>query len=273
MKALLYRTLWGLESDLSKAVDHIAAIAAEGWDGLHTLGIAAGDPGRLRESLAEHQLGYVGQVMTFGKSPEDHLDWFRRGIENARELGAVYVTAHVGRDSWDDETCERFLAAALDIESEFALPVAHETHRGRILFTPWRTRRLLERFDDLRLNCDFSHWTCVAERLLEHEQDIVALAAERALHIDARVGHGEGPQVPDPRSPHFARELETHEAWWQLVWDAQAARSAESFGFTPEFGPPPYQPVGVDGQPLANVNELNVWMRDRLRMRFGDNGG
>jgi hypothetical protein len=37
---------------------------------------------------------------------------------------------------------------------------------------------------------------------------------------------------------------------------------------TPEHGPPPYQPCAPDGTPLADIDEVNVWLGERQRRRF-----
>jgi site-specific recombinase XerD len=38
----------------------------------------------------------------------------------------------------------------------------------------------------------------VAERMLHTETEIIRQCADRCIHIHARVGYEEGPQVPDP---------------------------------------------------------------------------
>ena len=69
--------------------------------------------------------------------------------------------------------------------------MAHETHRGRILFNPWITCRLLDRFEHLKLCCDFSHWVCVSERLIDDHcaegvSGITVLASKPRIELEAR---------------------------------------------------------------------------------------
>jgi len=121
----------------------------------------------------------------------------------------------------------------------------------------------------LKLTCDFSHWVCVAERLLEDCGDIIQLAAQRCQHLHARVGFEEGPQVSDPRAPEWARHVAVHEGWWDQIWSAQAKRGLEIPTLTPEFGPAPYLPLLPYTQmPVANLSDICDWMAHRQKNRF-----
>src|SRR5207237_10016506 len=132
--------------------------------------------------------------------------------------------------------------------------VSHETHRGRVFYSPWATMPLVRQFPELKLNFDLSHWTCVAERMLDGEEENLKFLATRCIHIHARVGYEEGPQVPDPRAPEYQRHLEAHERWWGLVWDSQQKRGLEVSTLTPEFGPPGY----LHTLPFTNVHVTDL---------------
>jgi hypothetical protein len=155
------------------------------------------------------------------------------------------------------------------LEAKGGVAIAHETHRGRILFNPWTTSRLLTRFPDLKLCCDFSHWVCVCERLIEDQIGIIRQCADHCLHLHARVGYEQGPQVPDPRAPEYQRHLEAHEAWWRLVWEAQAKRGFRVSTLTPEFGPPDYQhTLPFTRTPVSNLEEICDWQARRQAENF-----
>jgi hypothetical protein len=88
------------------------------------------------------------------------------------------------------------------------MPMAVETHRSRVLCSPWTIASVPEEVPGVRLSVDLSHWTCVAESIDLRAKVIDALAGT-ACHIDAQVGHAQDPQVPDPRvesaAPQVAR--------------------------------------------------------------------
>ncbi len=94
----------------------------------------------------------------------------------------------------DEEAVEVF-EAALEMEREAGIPLAWETHRRRILYTSWRTARLLPRFPELKLLADYSHWVLVAERMLEDRTDDLKIANQRVIHIQGRAGGPEQPQL------------------------------------------------------------------------------
>ncbi len=268
MQLVLTRNLWGLADDPAQYAEALTGVAAAGYDAVACPVQLIPDKARFADALAASGLEYIPQAFSFGATYDDHLTMFEQAIRAAAEFSPRHVICQAGPDGWSTDDALRFLRDALKIGEAVGVTCAHETHRGRILYSPWVARPLIEALPELRLACDLSHWVCVTERAAMSEA-LLTLLGSRALHIDARVGHEEGPQVPDPRSPRYEKHLQLHEQWWRTIWDARDAAGQAALTVAPEFGPPPYQPVDPwTGEPLADVNELNDWMAARVKERF-----
>ena len=266
MELLIYRHLWGITEAWETLFPRIKDLKYRGIE--HILP-DEGDRKRFRNLLDLHGFDYIAQVVTTGTTVADHVKSFQRVVGEARTLGPRKINCHSGCDWFSEEEARRFFGEALEFESRVGVPVAHETHRGRILYNPWTTQRILTEFPQLNLSCDFSHWVLVCERLLESESDIVRQAAERCIHIHARVGYEEGPQVPDPRAPEYERHVLAHERWWTQVWDAQEKRGLAESTLTPEFGAPDYlHTLPYTRMPVADLWDICNWQADRQRSRF-----
>lgn len=259
-----YRTLWGVEEPLDAVLPRLPDQGFVGIEApLPTLQAHAPD------LAARYGLRCLPMIFTEGATVDEHIQSFREQLTACAAYDPPLVTCHDGVDRWSDAEARRYFEAVLAIEAAIGLPVAHETHRGRLLYTPWRTAVLLDAFPNLQLCCDFSHWVCVCERLLDDLADMVARCAERALHVHARVGYEEGPQVPDPRAPEYARHLAAHECWWEQIWTAQRSRGFPATTLTPEYGPPLYlhtQPFS--GTPVADLSEICIWQAARALKQF-----
>jgi sugar phosphate isomerase/epimerase len=272
LKLDVFRSLWGAipdNADDDVMVDRLQWVTDCGYDGVETPMFLVADLPRFVESAAGHGLDYIAMAMTFGRTVDDHLSMWRDEMARAASVPHRFVVAHAGSDAWRDAEVDRFYTEALAVAADHGLTVAFETHRSRPTFSPWATARLLERFPEMQINCDFSHWVVVAERLLSEEGGVFALCADRARHIHARVGHEGGPQVNDPRAPEWADHLAVHEAWWDQIWDSQERQGFDVTTLTPEWGPPPYQPtLPYSGEPIGDLAEICDWMADRQRTRF-----
>jgi hypothetical protein len=264
MELRVFRHLWGVSEPLDRFVP---AAASRGYAGIED--VVSGKDERFRELLDRSGLEYIALAMTSGATVRDHLASFREQLAHAKRLGARLVNAHAGRDAWPLSDSRQFFREALAIGADSGTAVAYETHRGRILYNPWTTRDLLLELPELRLTCDFSHWVCVAERRFDDELDVIRLAATRCLHIHARVGSAESPQVPDPRAPEYGEEVASHEQWWDMCWDAQAECGVPETTLTPEFGPAPYlMHLPYTNVPVADLAAICDWQADRQRARF-----
>jgi hypothetical protein len=193
-----------------------------------------------------------------------------RKVQFALECAPLFVTVLAGSDSWPVGQSVDFLGRACQAADDFGIAATFETHRSRSLYSPWAARELLFQLPRIRLTCDFSHWCCVCERLvLDQEPEILALCAERADHIHARIGYEQGPQVPHPGAPEYQAALDAHERWWDAVWSAPDRRARGFTTVTPEFGPDGYlQSIPFSGTPAASLDEVNAWMAERIRARF-----
>ena len=118
----------------------------------------------------------------------------------ALECGPMFITVIGGCDAWTLTQSVEFFGEAMEISKALGVRMSFETHRSRCLFNPWTTREILLQLPAMELTCDFSHWCVVCERLIDTEPEIIALCAERAHHIHARVGYDQGP----PRGPTSA---------------------------------------------------------------------
>lgn len=273
MTLQVYKTLWGHDADFAQACEQAVAAGFDGIEGPAPLDAEQSRAWRAR--LASHNLAYIAEIATGGSyvpdrrvSLQGHLDDFARKLEASLALQPEFVTCLGGCDAWPESQSLEFFARAMDLAAASQVTVSFETHRGRIFFNPWVTERLCRALPALKLTCDFSHWCVVCERLFDADDEQLAAVFSQAFHIHARVGYDQGPQVPDPSSPLYARAVSQHELWWQRIW-ATKADKGESITMTPEFGPDGYQAVDPrSGDPVGDLWEMNCWMADRQRHAY-----
>lgn len=274
MELLLFKTLWGHTGSIDEA---IASAGKHGFDGIE--GLTPVNPAarrELRARLADAGLVYIAEICTAGSyvpernaSVADHLESFRQQAEASLECAPSFLTVVAGCDAWPLSTSVDFFGAAMEAAKPLGITVSFETHRSRSTFNPWITRDILLALPDMKLTCDFSHWCCVCERFIDTEPDVLALCAERARHIHARVGYDQGPQVPHPAAPEYQSALEAHERWWRMIWRAQSERGVAVSTMTPEFGTDGYlQCAPFTQTPVADLVEINAWMARREREQF-----
>lgn len=275
MQLSLFRSLWTLRGNLAAALEECQASEFDGIEGPVPL-----NPKRretFTRELRTAAVPYIAEITTGGgyvpdaaASPEWHLEDFRRKAEASLEGHPLFLTVLAGSDAWPLAQSVDFLGRLLAIAGELGVDANIETHRSRILFHPWITCEILTQLPELRLTCDFSHWCCVCERLvLEEEPELLALCAQRARHIHARVGYDQGAQVPHPAAPEFAQALTAHERWWAALWEAQEDAGCPLTTMTPESGPDGYlHTLPFTGMPVADLDEINRWMAARQRRHF-----
>ncbi|KAJ0393157.1 hypothetical protein P43SY_010454 [Pythium insidiosum] len=300
----------------------LARIKAQGYDGIEAslsdLELLGGAR-VVNELLAKHDLQLIVGVYSGWTDYEDrnlhehfdgvsqHLDRLRRQLDLALDQYGdaspsssssssspsrlAWINAHSGTDHWNKLDQMEYVAHALEIESELELDIlSHETHRGRLFYSPWPTLELLDAFPSLKLSLDFSHWCVVTERLLDTEFDErwIRRVLPFVHHVHGRVGTAQRPQIAVmPGHPAAQHEVDRFERLWESVWAAQLARSqfaqaTERKGsrvrggvstFTPEYGPVPYAPRDVanpeaDGYDVDAVCELQMARQRKQFARF-----
>lgn len=221
-------------------------------------------------ALEKFDLRLIGQYyQSFEKDFEDHITNYESCLRNLAGADPMKIDAQTGKDYFSFEENQALFDLAGEISRAYDIPIAHETHRNKALFAAHTTKEILLRVPDLPITADFSHWCAVAESLLEDQQDAVELACKHAIHIHARVGYEEGPQVNDPRAVEWERQLNAHLQWWDDIIAHQRSKGTKVFTITPEFGPAPYmQALPYSREPVANQWDINVYIMQILKDRY-----
>jgi hypothetical protein len=272
MKLLLVRHLWGV--DLTHGLGaHLGRWREVGYQAIEASRRTVPDAGELKRLLKSEGFQWIPQVFSNmfegGGSVAAHLRTLQEQIEECVDAEPLFFNAHTGSDAWTLNEAEDFYGAVGDLETKLDVICSHETHRSRYFGNPWNTYRLIKRIPDIRLTADFSHWVCVAERLLADAAPLLSTIFPHCHHLHARVGYEEGPQVSDPRAPEWQGHLQVHERWWDAIWSAQRLAGASITTLTPEFGPPPYlQTLPFTAQPVADLTSICDWMAIRQLQRF-----
>jgi hypothetical protein len=181
----------------------------------------------------------------------------------------LYINCHSGKDYFPTEVNEEIIQHTIGLAKETGLIICHETHRSRILFAAHIAKQYIQKFPDLRMTLDISHWCNVHESLLYDQEDTVQLALTRVDHVHARIGHPEGPQVNDPRAPEWSETLKRHLEWWDKVVALKIKNGINQLTILTEFGPLDYMPtLPYTRQPLADQWAINVHMMNLLRKRY-----
>jgi len=266
MQILILGTQWGFENLAFE--DFIIKIKEAGFDGVDTW---IPEQSRERKNflrlLNEYRLPVVcHQHQAKGNNIIEFCRSFEYYLNLCMECGPILINSHSGRDHFNINDQLRVIDVANEFSVKNNIRVVHETHRGRIGFSPYNAKELFELRPEMKVTADLSHWVCVTESYLQHCTDIVNETITRTEHIHARVGYPEGPQVPDPRAAEWQEATSIFLDWWIRILDHKRMRGEKTFTITPEFGPPPYMlTVPSTKQPIADQFELNCFIKDRIR--------
>lgn len=263
-------TNWGFDG----SVDEFCAKAKKaGYDGIEIWWPTDNKPAQdeLFTALKKHQLD-VGFLCGGGQEdPQEHLTYFKKMTEAAAKQNIqrpLYINCHSARDHFPVDINSAFIEHTNRLSKETGIIICHETHRSRIMFAAHVAKTYIDKYPELKLTLDISHWCNVHESLLHDQKEAVDKAIERTEHIHARIGHQEGPQVNDPRAPEWDEAVKAHFAWWDRVIERKK-KKGETATFLTEFGPPTYMPtLPYTQQPLANQWDINIHMMNLLRKRY-----
>lgn len=258
MKVNIVKSLWGMvEGDSLE--DKLSLIRDAGYSGVECEPPDMA-PEAWRKLCEQYGLVYIAAIYSLT------VDEFAENAKRASSYGPHVINAQTGRDYLDFDAGCRYFERALEVEQRIGVRIAHETHRHRMFFTPWTTARYLDRFPELSICADISHWVLVTESRLADMTEHLEKAFRRAIHVHARIGHEEAPQVPDPRAPRYAEYVDLYESWWRRIFESKARSGAATMTVTPEYGPPNYMPIQPEsGEPVANLWDVCLWGANRLR--------
>ncbi|RZJ55443.1 MAG: sugar phosphate isomerase/epimerase, partial [Flavobacterium sp.] len=202
--------------------------------------------GALNMIRQQREFIFVAQSVPDSVAKETVTQHIQRVQKRLRDLVALepdFINSHTGKDFFSfDDNC-RVIEAIEELAEKSGVAIVHETHRGRFSFHAPAMTGYLERFPQMKLAADYSHWCNVSESLLEGQEELLEKMLPNITHLHARVGQEQAPQVSDPFAPEWQRHLDIFTGWWKQIIEYQKAIGTKSFTITPEFGPYPYMPV------------------------------
>ncbi|TPX40318.1 hypothetical protein SeMB42_g06057 [Synchytrium endobioticum] len=262
MQVEFYRALWGVDEEYETLFPRLQK---EGFAGVEVSLASIGYPDtsktqRFTTLRKKHSLkflcgvytawdNYIGEWAPYSVS--EHLQQFKTEIAAAKELGACHCNSHSGGDDLSDEEAIDFFKGAIAISKVMGMTVSHETHRGRILYSPWRTYKFLKQLPELRLTLDLSHWVIVSERHVlspssPHYKSLLDLVASRVDHIHSRCSTTQSSQIDDPSATEGWDALcrAEFDAVWEHVWTVQRGMGTKVITMDVEYGPPDVEDGG-----------------------------
>ncbi len=248
----LYRSLCGSSNKDWTSVFFPSLNESPYFDGIEASLSDIGHNGKPEETLSlffsllqKHQKSWICGLYTswndyIGDWPEkltvsDHLAQFEQQFKIISQLpvAPVYINCHSGSDCFTRSQALEFFNSAHLIHQRTCpqIPLGHETHRGRILYSPWVALDILDQGAPISFTLDLSHWIVVAERKIPHH--LLKPIMDRTKHIHARVGTAQAPQIADPMNP---ADNPDYVKYFHDVWSDIAARDP-GISITPEYGP------------------------------------
>lgn len=269
MKLLILCPQWGYEH--LEVENFLVNVKMAGYDGVETW---MPDDKYERKSfislLQKYQLSIVShQHQATGKDIHQYCKSLDYYLSSCLECNPILINSHSGRDYYTIDEQLRVIDHVEAFSVKNNITIAHETHRGRIGYSPYNAMELFKKRPNMKITADFSHWTCVTESWLENSTAIMEEAIMRTKHIHARVGYTQGPQIPDPRLAAWQKPVNFFLSIWEQIFIHQKLQNVDFFTITTEFGPPPYMWTKTENNfPIASQWEINLYMKDLLKIKL-----
>lgn len=245
----IYKTLWGVTEPLESLLPRLRSEL--GYAGVEAclLYTSPADRSTLLTASQTGTIKIILMLQTIGKTVEEHLSTLEHQLEEAIPFKPRKINIHGGQDFWSFDESSKYFNGFLALQDKFRasdklgdIPMLHETHRGRILYSPWSSLPLLKAFPSLLLTADLSHWVVVAERYLDVDfAEVMQLVSERTLHIHTRPSSTQHIQLQSLTNPMYADDLNHFLRYWKDIFTKQCTLgNIDKISIDPEFGPFPY---------------------------------
>lgn len=269
-KPIILATNWGYEGSLDSFCNKVKLA---GYDGIEMWWpMDQKEQQLLFDTLKKYDLA-IGFLCGVGnEEATKHNAAFKNMVNSLldnTQQKPLYINCHSGKDYFSFDANNEIIEFTIAQSKKSGIPICHETHRSRMLYSAPITKQFMEKNEALRITLDISHWCNVHESLLHDQENTVQMALSRTDHIHARIGHAEGPQVNDPRAPEWATTVQRHLEWWDAIVQMKIKNGATTMTFLTEFGPPNYMPtMPYSQQPISNQWDINVYMMELIRKRY-----
>lgn len=265
---------WGSERQTAEAF--FEAVLREGYDGIE---INMPDDWAFIQEF-KHQLSgvrktrsgfaFIAQCVPDAKNEtvEEHIERVLKRLQILIDLKPDAINSHTGKDYYSFEDNCKVIEAIEAFAKKNGVRILHETHRGRFSFHGPSLLPYLERFPQMELVADYSHWCNVSESMLEGQRHVLDKVLPHISHVHARIGHSQAAQVADPFAPEWQEQLECFLSWWKDIKHYRTGKG-KALTVTPEFGPAPYMPaMPFTGEPLADQWNINAKMKEYLKINL-----
>lgn len=221
---------------------------------------------RIVGSFGGRKLAFEGQ--TFPKTVDD----LKPVLDIAAEFGIRHINLQPDVRPRRLEACFPLIDGWRRLGEEAGIPVYIETHRDRMTTDLYFTLDLLDRYPDLPLIADLSHFLVGREfawPVSEENHALIRRILDNAWAFHGRVATREQVQI-EISFPHHRPWVDLFLNWWEYGFRSLRRRSGPdaSFTFTCELGPKPYAITGRDGNDTTDRWSESVMMKDMIESLY-----
>jgi hypothetical protein len=265
-RLLVYQSLWamerrrpdGLEWSLDEKLD---MIHAAGFDGAGVRFFDRDYARQVTRKLGDWGLSW--QAQCYPRSVEE----LQPILAHVAEFGADHVNLQADVRPHTVAECVPLIEGWRELARNAGVALHFETHRDRMTTDLHFTLRLLDRFPDLRLTGDLSHYVVGREfawPISDENHRLMHRVIDQCWGFHGRVASREQIQV-QISFPHQRDWLDLFMGWWEYGFRSWRRRAPDdaTLTFLCELGPREYAMTGSDGYELSDR-----WQESQLLMRM-----
>jgi hypothetical protein len=267
-RLLVYQSLWameqrrpdGFEWSLDQKLD---MIHAAGFDGA---GVRFADRAFVQQVTTKLRgWGLSWQAQCYPGTVDD----LKPILEHVAQFGADHINLQADVRPHTVAECVPLIEGWRELARQAGVALHLETHRDRMTTDLYFTLRLLDRFPDLRLTGDLSHYVVGREfawPISEENHRLMHRVIDHCWGFHGRVASREQIQI-QISFPHQADWLNLFMSWWEYgfrSWRRRAPKDA-TLTFLCELGPKEYAMTGRDGYELSDRWEEAHLMMSMVR--------
>ena len=267
-KLLVYQSLWAMERRRPDGLEwalpeKLEMIRDAGFDGCGVRFFDFDYARSVTDFLKQHSMTW--QAQCYPKTVDD----LKPILDHVRQLGADHVNLQPDVKPYDIEDCVPYIEGWLALAQDARVPLQIETHRDRMTTDLFFTLHLLDRFPDLRLTGDLSHYVVGREfawPISEENHDYMHRILDNCWGFHGRVASREQVQVQISFA-HHKDWLDLFMGWWEYgfrSWRKRAPQDA-TLTFLCELGPKEYAMTGPDGYELSDRWLEAKMLKDMVR--------